>query len=291
MTTVVSPSQIPHIWANQLQDNARTSNKNFYFEDKTIYSYGTHFPIAVLKDKDIVFFTTNTYSKTTSGHISATRSACSDKKIIYCLDPADANKSYHTQNLEDFDNKCKYIAKNKLRNANKPEIYLNQIAYQRQLFNDYCDYFKIKKSVRNKYKYILIESKDGGIKATDQEIKAQAKRLKDNIKRDIQKHKIDVENFRTFETRRIWTRNDCDYLRYNKETNRVETSQEIEIPVSIAKKFYQHIQAVVKNGGCLDCETKLMDYDVKEINAEFITIGCHHIKTDEIKKIAVLLNW
>ena len=47
------------------------SGNNFYFDGDTIYSYGSHFPIArhvETKRGRAVLFTTRDYSVTTSGH-------------------------------------------------------------------------------------------------------------------------------------------------------------------------------------------------------------------------------
>jgi hypothetical protein len=37
---------VAHVWAHQLQSHARNKRGNFYFQGDTIYSYGSHFPIA-----------------------------------------------------------------------------------------------------------------------------------------------------------------------------------------------------------------------------------------------------
>ena len=57
-------SHIAHLWANQLQDEARNSGSgNFYFDGDVIYSYGSHFPIAKhvvnAKGEKAVLFTTD----------------------------------------------------------------------------------------------------------------------------------------------------------------------------------------------------------------------------------------
>jgi len=294
MKTVLSPSEIPHTWAHQLQDNARTSNSSLYFEGRTIYSYGRHFPIAVIdaNQPQIVYFTTRSYSNTTTKHLYATRSAISHKTLIYCENPDQADRGTHSQNLEAFDNACKSIAKNSLRTARKPEMYLNQIAHQRDLFTRYCTHFKIKKSVQNKYKYIWIESQDGGIKATEKEIKAREKQLKEQIKREKLRHTEDVRKFRAFEVKRVWTRIDRDFLRYNSETKRIETSQEIEIPVKIAQKFYEWVKLIKSTGGCKgECNMKILDFEVQYVNADEIKIGCHVITTAEYETLATQLGW
>lgn len=294
MRKVLKSGEIAHVWAHQQQEEGRVQTGNFYFEGRTIYSYGRHFPIAVIDENDsnIVYFTTDTYSNTTTGHIHAVRAAINHKTLIYCLDPVNASEGLHTKNLEDFNNRCKHIAKNNLRNARKPEIYLNQIAGQRRMFLEYCTHFKIKKSVQNRYKYIWIESQDGGLKATEKEIKAAAKRLKEDTKRRIQQHKIDVDGFRSFERAKIWTREDRDYLRYNTSTQRIETSQGIEIPVKIAQAFYKWVKSTVQSGGCKgECKMSILNFEVQYVNADEIKIGCHVITSDEYEHIATELGW
>ncbi len=76
---VFDTGQVPHLWAHRTQDEARNRQGNLYFTGDTIYSYGSHFPIARHVTNDAgeraVLFTTATYSVTTSSHCSAVRSA------------------------------------------------------------------------------------------------------------------------------------------------------------------------------------------------------------------------
>jgi len=75
--------EIAHLWAHQAQDAARNPQGNFYFTGDTIYSYGSHFPIAKIvtvpkghnKGKQAVLFTNKGYSKTTAKHVKAVYSA------------------------------------------------------------------------------------------------------------------------------------------------------------------------------------------------------------------------
>ena len=66
---------LSHAWAHQLQGEGYCSNSRMYFNGSTIYSYGSHFPIAEHYDNDIILFTTDIYSNTTAGHMSHVRSA------------------------------------------------------------------------------------------------------------------------------------------------------------------------------------------------------------------------
>src|SRR6266566_680779 len=85
---VVSSGEVPHLWYHKTQDSAKTSNGNIYFEGDTIYSYGSHFPIAkhISSGKQsAVLFTTRTYSVTTSGHCSAVRSAIPSSALVFSV--------------------------------------------------------------------------------------------------------------------------------------------------------------------------------------------------------------
>ena len=85
---VFDKDMVAHVWAQQTQDDGRSSHGNFYFSGRTIYSYGRHFPIATFfrakkNGPQAVLFTLDTYSNTTSGHVSMTRSACSQFPVFH----------------------------------------------------------------------------------------------------------------------------------------------------------------------------------------------------------------
>jgi len=55
------------------QNHARNKQHNFYFTGNTIYSYGEHFPIAIIDnrfDRKFVIYNSRTYSMTTNRHQS-----------------------------------------------------------------------------------------------------------------------------------------------------------------------------------------------------------------------------
>ncbi len=86
-----SIDHIAHLWANKAQPAARNTQKNFFFENSTIYSYGTHFPIArhctathgESKGKPVILFTTETRSVTTAKHIHTVREAIASAATVY----------------------------------------------------------------------------------------------------------------------------------------------------------------------------------------------------------------
>jgi hypothetical protein len=46
-------SMVAHLWANQSQDMARNSKGSIYFKGKVIYSYGSHWPLAIITDRKV----------------------------------------------------------------------------------------------------------------------------------------------------------------------------------------------------------------------------------------------
>lgn len=64
--------EVAHLWAHQLQEEARYSGGNFYFYGNTIYSYGSHFPCGkIVQNKHgqkIYMLNSKSYSNTTAKH-------------------------------------------------------------------------------------------------------------------------------------------------------------------------------------------------------------------------------
>jgi hypothetical protein len=94
---VFDTGEVPHLWAHKVQESARNAHGNLFFDGETIYSYGSHFPIArhivdnptKKNPKPAILFTTRSYSNTTSGHISAVRSAIpKDVPVFHVYNPA-----------------------------------------------------------------------------------------------------------------------------------------------------------------------------------------------------------
>jgi len=94
---VYPTNEISHLWFHKTQASARNAQANLYFEGETIYSYGSHFPIArhvvdnptKKNPKPAILFTTRSWSVTTSGHVSAVRSAIpKDVPVFHVYNPA-----------------------------------------------------------------------------------------------------------------------------------------------------------------------------------------------------------
>ena len=66
---------IAKAYATRAKNSA--SGSNFYFEGAVLYSYGPHFPVAVIRGSR-AFFNSDGYSPTTGRHKSLARSALQD---------------------------------------------------------------------------------------------------------------------------------------------------------------------------------------------------------------------
>jgi hypothetical protein len=111
---VFNTGEVPHLWAHHTQDEARNRQGNLYFTGDTIYSYGSHFPIARRVTNDAgqraVLFTTASYSVTTSGHCSAVRYAIPSGVPVFHVPNAchgrysgvDPTADDHAANLADY---------------------------------------------------------------------------------------------------------------------------------------------------------------------------------------------
>ncbi len=76
---VFTPSMVAHVWAQQTQEDGRSSNGNFYFHGKTIYSYRNSWPLATFiepyEGKPVIIVNHERYSVTTSSQLSDVQGA------------------------------------------------------------------------------------------------------------------------------------------------------------------------------------------------------------------------
>jgi hypothetical protein len=271
MKKVNTPEQTAHLFANQLQSEAYTQTRNLYFYGNSIYSYGSHFCIAKFVDNYNLLFTERGYSNTTAKHINVVRHATSHINKIYCANP----NGTHADNFKYWLNNAETLA-DKLKRANKPEIYISQLQQIENKAKIYANYFniaipetlqKVLKVTTKAEILAYMENKTELIKA---EKIAKEKELK-------KEHTTNLKKWRNFEISKLYTRNEgIDYLRKN-ETE-FQTSQGVKIPLEIGKRFYNNLANVKPNN-------TFLNFTVSEITKTFIKIGCHKITFKEINNV------
>jgi hypothetical protein len=265
-------SQVAHLWANKVQDEATNQGRSFYFWKETIYSYGRHFPIAKhVQDQggnDYILFTERGYSNTTSKHIAITRGACRNYDIVYCYSP----ESSHQENFKYWFNEIEAEI-NKLARAKKPEIYLNNIENVATKVKRYSQYTGA----------IIPENLIESMKITDKDQYAgyqesrieQAKQAQKKAEQELQaRHKEELEKWLNFDpyTHRLYINADYDYLRVNTENDRIETTQAVHIPNEIARRLWLSIKE-----NTLKVGDKILHYRIDKAD-KIVKIGCHTFK-------------
>lgn len=283
MKKVVDAANVAHLWANKVQSEARTPNSNMYFFGDNIYSYGNHFLIAKFVKNDagreVVLMTDRTYSSTTSKQQHLTRMATRHLDVIHCPDAMDSK----ADNFNSWLSEIKAIAAN-LKGARKPEKYLlqiNQVYDKVKLYSEFCG-VEIPTDLTG-----FSQLGDG------KEYGQSLKQAYDAAKIIADKKLAEtLDKWRGFEFTGYFTNNSgFDFLRFNESENRVETSQQIQIPADIAKVFYRLVLRTIESGGCVNCNERLLYYQVNEINSNFIKVGCHKIEIKEIKALTNKLGW
>jgi hypothetical protein len=291
MKKVLNADNVAHTWAHQQQNEAYTPNRSFYFYGPTIYSYGSHFPIAKhatnSKGENRILFTTRKYSNTTAKHINKVWSSIPNREnLIFCYNPCETVNDNLTYWNREIDSIYRALAK-----AKKPSKYLFELTHLKAQILEYCNFMEVeipqaislKLDITSKAEIVEIVEKEKAIKA---EIEAKKEKEKEKY------NKEQIKKFRNFERYSPLINFSC--LRYNEATQRIETSQRIEIPVNLAKVFYRAIKTALNtkelNTEILD-NLKILDYKVKNLQKEFIEIGCHKIEMKEINKIAKSLNF
>ena len=266
MKKVVSNHDVAHLFALQSQSEAMNPNRSFYFEGTELFSYGRHFCIAKFVDANTLLFTERSYSNTTRKQISYAWQATSHIKKIFCPFPSGS----HAENFN------WWIARANeqlelLKRSRKPEKYIAELLYIENKAKIYSEYFAIE--VDNRLQ-ALVSIQD---KEKAEEYSREAKR--EEQERIAKTHKKELISFREFKRDTIYTRNGLDYVRVNDFSEYFETSQGVRIPIEIGLRFYELLSA-----GKITAGEKLMQYEVRDVNKESISIGCHTITFKEIRK-------
>lgn len=264
MKKVVSNHDVAHLFALQSQSEAMNPNRSFYFEGTELFSYGRHFCIAKFVDANTLLFTERSYSNTTAKQINYAWQATIHIKQIRCPFPAGS----HAENFN------WWIARANeqlelLKRSRKPEKYIAELLRIEEKAKIYSEYFGI--PLDNKLQALVsIQDKEKAEEYSREAAREEQARI-------AKEHKKELILFREFKRDTIYTRNGLDYIRFN--FDHFETSQGVRIPIAIGLRFYELL-----NAGRVNVGDKLLSYEVRDVNKENISIGCHTITFKEIRK-------
>ena len=302
MKTKFNNSELSHVWANQTQTHGKGSN--MFFENETIYSYGYHFKIAqyVTNKEGIkcIFLNQRSYSNSTNKQQSLVFRSIPENVTFYrvvSFDDVQGTRA-HKDNLTHYINEAEKLQGLTIR-ANKLKMgYLNQLNSQMDIFNKYCLFFSLNDleqfnpifgnglSLSERYDKLtewvkMYENSDQllewSIKQTENEKKAKIKA--------IEKAKESIELFRQFKISSIYANIGHYLLRYNKETDNVETSGGVKMGKNVFLSAYQRL---INNQ--LTKGQHVGDYVFNGIDNEIVSVGCHKIPMIEIKNVLSYLS-
>ena len=302
MRTKFNNSELTHIWANQSQTHGKGSN--MFFENETIYSYGYHFKIAqyVTNKEGIkcIFLNQRSYSNSTNKQQSLVFRSIPENVTFYrvvSFDDVQGTRA-HKDNLTHYINEAEKLQNLTIR-ANKLKMgYLNQLNNQMDIFNKYCLFFSLNDleqfnpifgnglSLSERFDKLtewvkMYENSDQllewSIKQTENEKKAKIKA--------IEKAKESIELFRQFKISSIYANIGHYLLRYNKETDNVETSGGVKMGKNVFLSAYQRL---INNQ--LTKGQHVGDYVFNGIDNEIVSVGCHKIPMIEIKNVLSYLS-
>lgn len=297
---VFDTSEIPHLWAHKTQADARNAQGNLYFTDDTIYSYGSHFPIAkhVTNGKgSAILMTTRTYSSTTTGHCSAVRGAIPASMQVfhvpYLYGDLKANVADYIKRIESA-----IVTSARARSSWRKESSHGEAVTLLTEVKAYATFFKVK--LPKLPTVPAINSR--AMKAIrEREAKSAAKKAEETRlqrERQAEFERTKVERWRNGENvGSLW--NIPVMLRIRTfgadesaagEVGRVETSLGVQIPISHAIRGLRFVRAVVARGEAYQRNghtLHLSHYAIDKVDADgTLHAGCHIISYTEIERIA-----
>jgi hypothetical protein len=293
MRHVYPNHEIPHLWAHQSQDEARNSSSTLYFTGSTIYSYGSHFPIArhVTNERGerAILFTTAHYSVTTSAHWSAVaRAIPSDVPVFHVAHVQNGwgDQPNHRDNVE---NQLRRISEllGKMKQARlRRDWYQREALALRAQLRRYIAFFDLQEvTVPESDELDALQSWIAAHEDQERHRREEAARIAEEKRRREQAEQI--KRFRAGDSHASYIPGVSPMLRV--VGDEVQTSLGARFPVSHARRGLAFIHKVresgreyLRNGHTIH----LGHYVIDRIEPDgTVHAGCHVVKWEEIERI------
>ena len=283
--TVWPVDMVAHLWAHKSQDYARNPGHNFYFHGDTIYSYGSHFPVArhvENKRGRAVLFTTRSYSATTAGHKCTVEGACRHLTVFHV---ADVNCPEPRKQFAEY--RAEYMAlvgKYAKARQRKPE-YLAELRGHVEEANRFAEFFGLRTRL----------TLPDDLTAMIAECQAIDKRERERKQREERKREREAQ-----ERLQKWVDGAIDYcpsgygqpIRLRIAGDELQTSRGARVPLAhavkafrVLKRLHDKGQAYQRNGHTIHLGHFALDSLDTEGN---VTAGCHTVQWAEIERVAAL---
>lgn len=294
---------VAHNWANQTNSHGKGSN--FFYEGKSIYSYGHHFEVGRIveteKGNTIVLLNSNSYSVSTSKHQGYVRQACNHIESFTIPLNKDARLSFTHYNFVEFFNHYGNIviesSKKAQRSRKYGDLHLNDAKKAVEDWNKLKAYFpKLTKGIKKLKLPSDIEIK----KLNDQDKLERAKERKEKqnrIKREenawlnYEKNYVSRIARCLLRQRRVTYIPDQGCAPQTRLIDEVETSHGARVPLDQAKRFYGVIKRFKSNPKACTERFKVGNFHLSNLTPNGANIGCHFIAWAEMERFANVMGW
>lgn len=278
--------EVAHLWANQSRE--RATGSHFYFEGDTIYSYGSHFPIA-RHYKGVVLFTTKGHSVTTSKHKGYVRSACSHLTVF---EVSQVMQDPSGRDVKEYGGQIKYMAGNAAK-ARKPAAHLECLQREVNAANAFCERFGFKTRFAMPDNWDELQAKAKVSQAKERKVKAEraAKQEADaqeTIGKWLAGESVTIPHFIGKVYLRQQSLRKCD----GHTIDELETSKGARVALGEAQKAYRFACLMRTRGWRRNGDQfKVGDYQLDAVNSQGVIAGCHRVAWDEIERFAKTQGW
>jgi len=300
---------------HKVQDFARNSNNTLYFEGDTIYSYGSHFPIAThvtnAANEPAILFTTDTYSVTTARHISYVRRAIPNHATVFNVELCTIRKSDGKQPYRDmfkaYKDQIPDAAERVTRARSRRWQYEDELKDLIEEANRFNAFFRLGykpiecPNTKDGLRHLIGEVTKARI-AESQARERAARKVREQIEEERKRQRAEDEpKLRQWLSGtgvyfpESWRHSGTDYLRVQPtENTTVETSKGAYVPLDHVKKALPVVLRILKEGKHWRSNghtIHLGPYSLDEITTDGkVLVGCHCFTQAEVERFAATLE-
>ena len=274
MKTVFSNSELVHTFAQRTQSEGRTPSGGMFFRGDKIYSYGYHYLLGEFINNETIIINNKGYSSSTGKQIGMLGSATRQYRQLF------------TSNIDIIQVKSRIDeASDKLKRANKPELYVTKIIRDFEVLTDYLKEFKKVNTLKSE-EYKTIKKIYTALKKDEGKYLEQAKeRGKKEKEKQLILFNKNLDKFFNYEIDGIYGGDiKEDYLRISQDGSQIETTQQVRIDIDDARKLYRMIENKVDIKGY-----RISNYTVISLNGH-LKIGCHNINVKNMHEVGARIN-
>jgi hypothetical protein len=284
MKNVVSNSEVGHLWYHETQARARNGKNTLYFQGPTIYSYGSHFPIARIVrhgGAKAVLFTTRSYTNTTARHISYTRRAIPASAIVFRVE-----KPTEAVTIETLKGKEKEAAEAVAKSKHSRKYKALHLSRAQDLLNEarsMASFFCLD------YEVAAPEELDNLAEKIEEARKEEAQRQREAAAKRLQEAQEDLEAWKRHEISYTGKLHVLTFSYARIQENELVTTKGARVPLEHVKKAAPIVRALIENGRTYKRNghtIHLGHYVLDEIKEDGTLIaGCHTFERAEVLRI------